>query len=141
MLFAGGEREMYCYSIDDNHLHLVGSLQMDRKYDGRTKLSHPNDVIALRPDSDLFAAYDNDCIVLIRCKGSDSSKQKSKTASKKRKLSAYRGEPLNYQLVLSYQLVLFASTLLGENMVVVERPWSEVLERLPPTLLRNRYGT
>lgn len=142
VLFAGGDREMYTYNVDDDHLHLVGSLQMDRKYNGRQKLSHPNGMVALQPSSDLFAVYDNDCIVLVRCKGGvESSKRKSKSTSKKRKLNSYKGEPLNYQLVLSYQLVLFASTLMGEDMVVVERPWSEVLDSLPPTLLRNRYGT
>ena len=139
VLFVGGEREMYCYSIADDHLHLVGSLQMDRKYDGRSKLSHPNGMIALHSNKDLFAVYDNDCVVLIRCDALEA--KKTKGATRKRKLKSYKGEPLNYQLILSYQLVLFASNLTGNELVVVERPWSEVLNRLPPTLLRNRYGT
>ena len=143
LLFAGSEREMYSYDIDSDHLHLVGSLQLDRKYQGRHKLAHPNRMIALPTSSDLFAVYDNDCIVLIRCNISDILKStKSKTAStKKRKLNSYKGEPLNYQLILSYQLVLFASSLVESELVVVERPWSEVVNRFPPTLLRNRYGT
>lgn len=141
ILFTGGEREMYHYDISSSCLHLVGSLQMDRKYEGRSKLSHPNGVVALQPDGDLFAVYDNDCIVLIRCKVAEAPNSKLRAATRKRKLNSYKGEPLNYQLVLSYQLVLFASTLMGHELVVVERPWSEVLNRLPPTLSKNRYGT
>ena len=146
VLFAGGsEREMYSYDISGDHLHLIGNLQMDRKYSGRSKLSHPNGMISLQqPKSDLFAVYDNDCIILIRCKvpeASSSSKKSQATSSRKRKLTSYRGEPLNYQLILSYQLVLFASSLTNNELVVVERPWSEVLNGLPPTLMRNRYGT
>ena len=145
-LFAGGsEREMYSYDISGDHLHLVGNLQMDRKYNGRSKLSHPNRMFALQqPKRDLFAVYDNDCIILIRCKvpeTSSISKKSQATSSRKRRLASYKGEPLNYQLVLSYQLVLFASSLTRDELVVVERPWGEVLNRLPPTLMRNRYGT
>lgn len=142
VLFAGNEREMYFYNITDDQLHLMGCLQMDRKYNGRSKLSLPNGMVALHSSDDLFAVYDNDCIVLIRsCAPDTSSSTKSKKTSRKRKLNLYKGEPLNYQLILSYQLVLFASNLIGNELVVVERPWSEVLNRLPPTLLRNRYGT
>ena len=142
VLFAGGEREMYYYNIASDQLHLVGCLQMDRKYNGRSKLSLPNGMIALHSSNDLFAVYDNDCIVLIRsCAPEASSSTKLKKAARKRKLNLYKGEPLNYQLVLSYQLVLFASNLVENELVVVERPWSEILNRLPPTLLRNRYGT
>ena len=142
ILFVGGsEREMYSYDISSDHLLLVGRLQMDRKYNGRSKLSHPNGMLALQPKSDLFAVYDNDCIILIRCKIPEVSKKSQATSSRKRKLKSYKGEPLNYQLVLSYQLVLFASSLTKNELVVVERPWDEVLNRLPPTLVRNRYGT
>ena len=142
VLFAGYEREMYCYDIDSDHLHLVGALQMDRKYQGRSKLAHPNGMVALPSSDSLFAIYDNDCIVLIRCSLPNDTPTSTKSKStRKRKLNSYKGSPLNYQLVLSYQLVLFASNLVGGELVVVERPWSEVLNRLPPTLLRNRYGT
>ena len=143
VLFAGGsEREMYSYDISGDHLHLIGNLQMDRKYNGRSKLSHPNRMFALQQQkSDLFAVYDNDCIILIRCKIPEVSKKSQATSSRKRKLTSYKGEPLSYQLILSYQLVLFASRLTSNELVVVERPWSEVLNRLPPTLVRNRYGT
>ena len=143
VLFAGGsDREMYSYDISGDHLHLIGNLQMDRKYNGRSKLSHPNRMLALQqPKSDLFAVYDNDCVILIRCKVPEASKKSQATSSRKRKLTSYKGEPLNYQLILSYQLVLFTSSLTKNELVVVERPWSEVLNRLPPALERNRYGT
>ena len=143
VLFTGGsEREMYSYDISGDHLHLIGNLQMDRKYNGRSKLSHPNGMLALQqPKSNLFAVYDNDCIILIRCKIPEVSKKSQATSSRKRKLTSCKGEPLNYQLILSYQLVLFASSLTDSELVVVERPWSEVLNRLPPTLVRNHYGT
>ncbi len=147
VLFAGGsEREMYSYDISGDHLHLIGNLQMVRKYDGRSKLSHPSRMLPLQqPKSDLFAVYDNDCIILIRCKIPEASssykKSQATSSSRKRKSTSYKGEPLNYQLILSYQLVLFASSLTNDELVVVERPWSEVLNRLPPALERNRYGT
>ena len=137
VLFSGQDREAFLYDIENEQLSSVGTVSLDRRYDGRTKLANPN---GLTPVSDVFAVYDNDCIVLLRCNKSETSSERTIVRKKKRHRS-YDSDALPYQLILSYHLVLFVSPLSGGRLVVVERPWSEVVKKFPPALMRDRYGT
>lgn len=137
VVFSGHDKEAFSYNVERERLSSLGGISLDRKYDGRTKLSNPNGLI---PVSDLFAVYDNDCIVLIRC-NEVSETLKRTVAGKKRKNRSYDSKALPYQLVLSYHMVLFVSSLSDGGVVVVEQPWSDILKKLPPVLNRDRYGT
>ena len=138
VLFSGQDRETFMYDIENEQLSSVGTVSLDRRYDGRTKLANPN---GLTPVTDVFALYDNDCIVLLRCNKSRTSSSERAIVRKKKRHRSYDSDALPYQLILSYHLVLFVSPLSGGRLVVVERPWSEVMKKFPPALTRDRYGT
>ena len=138
VLFSGQDREAFLYDIENEQLSSVGTVSLDRRYDGRTKLANPN---GLTPVSDVFAVYDNDCIILLRCNKSQTSSSERPQVRKKKRHRSYDSDALLYQLILSYHLVLFVSPLSGGRLVVVERPWSEVVKKFPPALMRDRYGT
>ena len=138
VLFSGQDREAFLYDIENEQLSSVGTVSLDRRYDGRTKLANPN---GLTPVSDVFAVYDNDCIILLRSNKSQASSSERPQVRKKKRHRSYDSDALLYQLILSYHLVLFVSPLSGGRLVVVERPWSEVVKKFPPALMRDRYGT
>ena len=138
VLFSGQDREAFLYDIENEQLSSVGTVSLDRRYDGRTKLANPN---GLTPVSDVFAVYDNDCIILLRCNKNQASSSERPQVRKKKRHRSYDSDALLYQLILSYHLVLFVSPLSGGRLVVVERPWSEVVKKFPPALMRDRYGT
>ena len=138
ILFTGTERGMYVYDIQSEHLRFIGQIQLDQKRTSRNKLLFPNGLIALPFKSDLFAVYDSDCIILVRSNSEDSHEKKSLGKKKKRNFEHGR---LHYQIVRSNPLILFASSLGEKELVVAEQPWSQVLEKLPPALARDRYGT
>ena len=138
VLFSGQDREAFLYDIENEQLSSVGTVSLDRRYDGRTKLANPN---GLTPVSNVFAVYDNDCIILLRSNKSQASSSERPQVRKKKRHRSYDSDALLYQLILSYHLVLFVSPLSGGRLVVVERPWSEVVKKFPPALMRDRYGT
>lgn len=138
VLFSGQDREAFLYDIENEQLSSVGTVSLDRRYNGRTKLANPN---GLTPVSDVFAVYDNDCIILLRCNKNQASSSERPQVRKKKRHRSYDSDALLYQLILSYHLVLFVSPLSGGRLVVVERPWSEVVKKFPPALMRDRYGT
>lgn len=138
VLFTGAEKQLYTFSILDKHLNNVGCFRLDRKYDGRTKLSCPNGLVALKED--VFAVYDNDCIALVRSKPANPTKT-GKQTDKKRKQRSFEGEPLRYQFIPSQPLVLYVSTFGDGELVVAERSWTKILNKLPPALVRDQYGT
>ena len=138
VVFSGHDKEVFSYNVENERLSSLGTISLSRKYDGRTKLANPNGLISI---ADLFAVYDNDCIVLVRCNETNETFSERTVAGKKRKNRSYDSNALPYQLVLSYHMVLFVSPLSEGGVVVVEQPWNEVMKKLPPVLNRDRYGT
>lgn len=48
--------------------------------------------------------------------------------------------PVNFSF-LSFQPLLYAGYTKDSSLVVVERPWKSIVEKLPPPLYRKKYGT
>ena len=140
VLFTGVEKQLYTFSVVDKHLNNVGCFRLDKKYDGRTKLSCPNGLVALPGREGVFAVYDNDCIALVRIEPADPTNVDKQT-DKKRKQRSFEGEPLRYQFIPSQPLILYASPFGDGELVIAERSWTKVLDRLPPALVRDQYGT
>ena len=46
----------------------------------------------------------------------------------------------NFKLIKRYQPLLFLGFAESEKLVVVERPWLNVMQNLPPPLFRQKYG-
>jgi hypothetical protein len=47
----------------------------------------------------------------------------------------------NFSVIKAYRSLVFAALLGDKEMVVVENPWVRILENLPATLSRKRFGT
>ena len=159
LLFAGGEsREVFVYDLTDDSFRCLGRVRTGVKgevYEGRTKFSHPLAVVPVPFEENLFAVYDNDCAMLFRLT-SESTKSPAKLVSgkpAKRRRSCDKKLPV--QMIKTAPSVLFVGTfghlestsqVLGQEagkggLLIVERSWKDVLQALPPTLYRKRFGT
>lgn len=49
--------------------------------------------------------------------------------------------PKNLRMVQLVEPCLYMSFISDDAVVLVERPWSEVLETFPPPLRKHKYGT
>lgn len=132
VLFSGREKEVFTYDIVEERLVCQGSLHFEHKFRGRNKLACPTAIVPLPSHQNLFAVYDNDCLLFIRL----NKKPESVSPGQKRKGSDH----VPWQ-AMWYEVLLFMSPLAGGEMVVVERTWTDIVKGLPPVLLRNRYGT
>ncbi len=140
VVFTGAEKQLYLFHVAEKHLKVVGHVPLDRKYDGRSKLLCPNGLVQVPQREDLFAVYDNDCIVLVR--ESHAKETPPEKSTKKRKERSFEGQPLRLRFITSNRgAVLFVAPFSGRELVVVERSWSDALDKLPPALARNQYGT
>lgn len=167
LIFAGGEsRELFVYSVADDCLRCFGRVRKGGKgevYEGRTKFSHPIAIIPISFEEGLFAVYDNDCAIMFRLT-SNSVQDLAKPSQKPQKRSRPHDTHLPAQLIKSASLVLFvgvfsashqkekkncqsteteieAGTENKQGLIIVERCWRDVLQALPPTLYRKRFGT
>lgn len=52
-----------------------------------------------------------------------------------------KGDPMNFQLLFKYQPLMFLDFMGPDSMVVVERPMFGILEKLPPSFYKAKYGT
>jgi U3 small nucleolar RNA-associated protein 4 len=67
-------------------------------------------------------------------------KGKVQNEQEKANESAENTEQNSFKVCKRYQPLLLTEFCQDGSMVVVERPWLNVLETLPPTLQRKRYG-
>ena len=176
LIFSGGDgQELFSYDIPEDSFSSVGSVQIVGKFEGRSKLSNPLALVPVPSHCNLFAVYDNDCVVMLRRSMSPSAAAGMPSGRKRKKGKLNTEGCLPTQFVNAHPLVLFVGALCGGSegkegimrggekggrgdqkqtgnlrgrrggsgggVVVVERPWREVLKSLPPTLLRKRYGT
>ena len=47
----------------------------------------------------------------------------------------------NFSVIKAYRSSVYAASLGDKEMLVIENPWVRILENLPATLSRKRYGT
>ena len=165
LIFAGGEsRELFVYSVADDCLKCFGRVRRGGKgevYEGRTKFSHPIAITPISFEEGLFVVYDNDCTIMFRLTSNSVQDLPKPSITKPRKRSRPLDTHLSAQLIKSASLVLFvgvfsashkeekncqsteieAGTENKPGLIIVERCWKDVLQALPPTLYRKRFGT
>lgn len=133
------DRELFKYNLKTLQLYSLGCLNygISKKTRGSPFLSPPFRILPLAGKTDVFALHDTNNLVFVQCNG-DKPKIPSSNSSNKRKKTQRH---LLTQLVSSYKEMLVVSVLSSGDMVVVEKPWTDILSVLPPALVRNRYGT
>ena len=138
VMFSAPEKEMFAYRIPKESLVSVGSVQFER---GGKKisqwLSNPSGLVALTGKNNIFAVYDTRLLILVRCPGNNAGTPKMSIGQKRRK----REVRINHQTVWSKPLILYVAPLSRSELVVVERPWTEIVKSFPPTLLKKKYMT
>lgn len=138
-VFTGAEKLLYLYNVAEKHLKVVGQVPLNRRYDGRSKLLCPNGLVQVPEREDLFAVYDNDCVVLAR---EAHAKEIPEKSPGKRKERSFEGHPLRIRFIASNRgAVLFVGPFGSRELVVVERAWLDAINKLPPALARKQYGT
>lgn len=140
VLFSGTLQQLCTFNIAENHLSIVGSVGLTKKSEGRSKLSCPNGLVTL-PNRDMFVVYDNDCVAIMRAAVQTESSHGEKSVSRKRKRCSTEGGSLRYQFIAAQPLVLYVSPLGEGELVIAELSWTKVLDKLPPALVRDQYGT
>lgn len=180
LIFSGGDsQELFSYNILEDTFCSIGSAQIMGEFEGRSRLSNPLALVSVPSHCNLFAVYDNDCVVMVRRSISPSAVAEMPSDRKRKRDKSNVENNLPTQLVNAHPLILFVGALCGSSggkeeivsgrekrgrgrgrvkqkekgslserrrgcgggVVVVERPWRDVLKSLPPTLLRKKYGT
>ena len=137
MLFGQG----FSIYVDLN-LPILTALPTDSKFDNDT-VNSKCDYVHKGLVSVLMRSSDE--------KGIEDSMSKKVSNRKKRKLSVSgvkndinEGESIssrNFSVLKAYRSLVLITLLNDKEMVVIENPWVRVLENLPSTLSRKRFGT
>ena len=135
VIFVGGKcREVFVYHILENNLRLVGNVQRMEQNEGRMKFSHPLSIFPVTFEKNLFGIYDNDSVLMFRLVSDSEYLVSSKH--------------LPIQLIKTASLVLFVGSFCNSTgsrtqggLMIFERSQKDILQVLPPTLYRKRYGS
>ena len=147
VVFSGGEcRQVFVYHLENLKLDCLGELRKELKnndFQGRTKLSHPLSILPIMSERNLFSVYDNDCVMLFRL--NTKCAQSTIPCATKKRLCQER--TISVQLIKTASPVVFIGIYykyLAEKqkptMILVERSQRSLLQTLPPTLYRKRFG-
>lgn len=135
ILFSAPEKEMFAYRIPEESFVSVGSVEFKG---GTKKLCHPSGMILLAGEENVFAVYDTRRLILVRCQGNYAGTPRMSIGEKRKSEEVHH---INHQTVRSLPLILFVASLSSSDLVVVERPWTEVVKLFPPTLVKDKYMT
>ena len=148
IVYAGGEcRQVFVYNLKNDILQDFGKVRRGCKneyFHGRAKLSHPLSILPIESERNLFVIYDNDCVILFRL--NPELNQSHVNPSYEVPTQLILQEPtLQVQLVKSASLVIFVGISHAEDqqprIIVVEKSARALLQALPPTFYRKRFGT
>ena len=139
LIFGSQDQELYSYDIKKENLISLGQVyheDFNTRRDGCT--TKGLSTISTQPD--VCVVYDKDVLVFIRYQGKGGSKQESEDVrlGKKRKFNT---RTLSHYHVKEYKDLVFVGVLQCGELIVVEKPWTDVLSILPPTIQIDRYGT
>ena len=136
-IYAPTDREIFTYSLKSLQLTFLGCLNysFNKKDRSSSFLSPP---LCFFPVSDRLVLRDTHNLVFVQCTGSEKMNlTPSKVSSKRKKVHKH----LPTQIVPCYKEMLCATLMQSGALLVVEKPWTDVLSTLPPALARDRYGT
>ena len=142
VVFAGGQcRKAFVYHLEKNDLHCLGRIRGTKNeyFQGRAKLSHPLSIAPITFERNLFCVYDNDCVMLFRTE--------NKRGAVDQHSNVQYDNPVPVQLVKTASLVIFVGVFDNQDktskhrgLILVERSQRALLQSLPPTLYRKRFG-
>lgn len=139
LIFTSQDQELYSYDIKKENLMSLGRVyheDFNTKRDGC--MTKGLSTISTQPD--VCVVYDKDVLLFIRYQSKGGSKQEIEDVrlGKKRK---FNSRTLSHYHAKEYKDLVFVGVLQCGELIVVEKPWTDVLSILPPTIQIDRYGT
>lgn len=86
----------------------------------------------------------NDELICARCSGQKSKPKflkKQQSGEQEQKYEKIYTDTISFQLVNRYQTLMYLNFIKHNQLVVVERSFSSILENLPPSFYKAKYGT
>ncbi|CAB4408248.1 unnamed protein product [Rhizophagus irregularis] len=86
----------------------------------------------------------NDELICARCSGQQSKPKflkKQQSGEQEQKYEKIYTDTISFQLVNRYQTLMYLNFIKHNQLVVVERSFSSILENLPPSFYKAKYGT
>ena len=140
LIFASSNKELYTFNIKDTSLVLAGSMaSCSSKSTNPPLLSCMMGFSASLSPSHYLITYDINNLVLLKGKSDDSSLTGNGCTGRKRQRESSMGLPC--KMFKQYKDVVFVAPLQCGELLVVEKPWDEVLKSLPPVLKRKKYAS
>ena len=133
-IFGSSNNELYSYDINNGTLNLTGSLSVRGKsgshffLNGFCESFNPHCLIG----------YDTKTLVVLKNQADSSSKSDGRVGKKRTRNDSVA---LPYKMFKCYSDILFVTSLKCGELLVVEKPWSDILNGLPPVLERKQYAT
>ena len=142
ILYCSQDREVFLYNLKNQQLSTLGSLDCtpSKKPRGTLFLSPAHAVVPVPTRLDMFALHDTHNLVFVCYRDS----RRTVKGGESPKVGAKRGKgskQISTHVISAYREMLSVSVLHSGALLVVEKPWTNVLQALPPALVRDRYGT
>ena len=135
-IFASSNKELYTYNIKEESL--TSSLTLPKYRHSEKILGCTNGFSVLCKPQKHFIVYDINNLLLIRDNDDKTPFLKIGRAGKKRPRESIS---LPYKMINNYKDIVFITPLQCGELLIVEKPWTDVLSCLPNSLQRKKYAT
>ena len=136
-VFTSCDRELYTYDINKGFLTSMGCVEDSKRFHGRHMLGMTMGIEFSNQSPNFLSVFDVDSLVLLKCGLSEKATDKDKSVRKRKRNST----SLHHKVIQRYRELVFVCPMKCGELLVVEKPWTDVMNSLPPAIERNRYGT
>ena len=138
LIFNSQDKGVAAYHLKKQVLSTICELECcERAIHRRDILGMALGIFAFSGQERVFGVYDVDCLSIVHLP-KNFSKDISPCVGSKRKRNSKLVPSKN---VFDYRELLFAASLDSGDLLVVEKPWTDVMKMLPTAIVRERYGT
>ena len=142
LMFSGTYGELYSYSLKSTTLKSIGHVKRIKSHFNRKGFAMAKGLSVLVTRPDVCVLYDYDTLMFINYKENTSTEDKGSgdvVVGKKRKSEEVKY--LSFDIAKDISDIVYVGMLNCGELVVVEKPWTDVIANLPPTIRIDRYGT
>ena len=138
LIFNSQDKELAAYHLKKQVLSTVCELERcERAVHRRDILGMALGVFAFCGQERVFGVYDVDCLSILRLPKNFSADSSPCVGSKRKRMS----NSVPTKNIFDYRELLYAASLDSGDLLVVEKPWTDVMKMLPAAMIRDKYGT
>ena len=139
LIFTSQDQELYSHDIKKENLMSLGRVY-HQDFNVKRNGCMSKGLLTISTQPGVCFVYDKDALIFIKYRGKSGCKHGSEDVrlGKKRK---FNSRTLSHYHVEEYKDLVFVGVLQCGELIVVEKPWTDVLSILPPTIQIDRYGT